>query len=221
MMNTYDAYSNKTLTLQEFQQVVAYLESYFVRRWFAEISTRSLGKLFNTLYSQVIGKEEGDNFVEKLHAVLTEFTGTQRWPDDEEFSQGIINTPIYSNNNQPRVQLVLETIERNSTREHVDTSNLSIEHVMPQNLRTEWKEMIGRENADKIHKQWLHTLGNLTLTAYNREISNKPFQEKLQFIRKSNLTLNQYFHDLNQWNGEKIKKRAEFLADKAVGIWSR
>jgi len=80
--------------------------------------------------------------------------------------------------------------------------------------------MLG-EKYDTIHKEWLHTVGNLTLTAYNSELSDKPFKEKREYLTNSNISLNRYFENVSVWNEEEIKRRADHLADKAVEIWPR
>ncbi len=91
---------------------------------------------------------------------------------------------------------------------------------MPQTLNKEWIKYIG-ENANKIQKELGNTLGNLTLTGYNSELSNKPFNAKLPLLRKSNLSMNQYFRQIETWNEEQIKDRAEYLAKIAIEIWPR
>lgn len=107
------------------------------------------------------------------------------------------------------------------TKEMVDTDNLTIEHIMPQKLTPNWQDMLG-DNHEQIHKTWLHTLGNLTLTAYNSDLSNKQFLDKVSlFNKKTNVSLNKYFYDKNVWNKEEIEKRANYLADLAIEIWSR
>jgi hypothetical protein len=91
---------------------------------------------------------------------------------------------------------------------------------MPQTLRKEWKESLG-ENHATIHKKWLNTLGDLTFTSYNPELSNKPFDYKVNLLRESKLSLNRYFQKLETWNEAAIKKRADDLANIAIKIWSR
>ena len=54
----------------------------------------------------------------------------------------------------------------------------TIEHILPQNenLSDEWKAGLGADwNACA---EWLHTLGNLTLTGYNSEYSDSSFEYK-------------------------------------------
>ena len=77
-------------------------------------------------------------------------------------------------------------------------------------------------NYEDVSDFYLHTLGNLTLTAYNSELSNKTFEAKSQELSRSNLMLNRYFADrnINQWQEHNIKDRAKCLADIALQIWS-
>ena len=89
---------------------------------------------------------------------------------------------------------------------------------MPQKLSPAWQQNLGEER-DIIHKQWLHTLGNLTLTADNSPLSNKAFTEKKAIYQESKLNLNTYFDNIDVWNADTIEKRARELADMAVEIW--
>ncbi len=91
---------------------------------------------------------------------------------------------------------------------------------MPQTLSKEWKEDLGQEFST-LHKKSLHTLGNLTLTGYNPELSNKPFEQKLIYLTQSNISLNQYFQNIKRWTAENIQKRAEYLAEIAIKVWPR
>ncbi len=93
---------------------------------------------------------------------------------------------------------------------------------MPQKLDEEWKKALGQD-YERIHTQYLHTIGNLTLTGYNQEYSNKSFQEKRDMekgFKQSSLRLNQGLRDLESFGEEEIKKRANDLADLALKIWT-
>lgn len=80
--------------------------------------------------------------------------------------------------------------------------------------------MLGSK-AEDVHKRWLHTVGNLTLTAYNAELSNKNFSEKLTNMRHSCLALNRYFQNVETWDEQAIQSRGEYLADIAIKVWPR
>ena len=69
-----------------------------------------------------------------------------------------------------------------------------------------------------------HTLGNLTLTAFNPEMGNKPFRDKRDAekgYRDSPLRLNADLRQTECWDGDSIRARGARLADEAVGIWKR
>ena len=221
LLNIYHEYEEKRLSLKEFEEILRYLESYFVRRLFADISTRTLGIVFNNLYSEV-QKANATDLVDALRTVLIGYEKTKIWPNDDEFRQGIITQSVYSNSSIDRTKLILESIEEFLTKERVAPENLTIEHIMPQNpkLNDAWRSMLGN-NSSNVQKKWLHTLGNLTLTANNSKLSDKPWAEKLKILKDSNLTLNQYFRNIDVWNEQPIKNRAERLADIALKVWPR
>lgn len=100
----------------------------------------------------------------------------------------------------------------------------TIEHILPQNenLSVQWKADLGPE-WERIQKTWLHTLGNLTLTGYNPELSDRPFIEKRDMkggFAESPLRMNQGLAKLDHWTEDTIRERAGRLAARSVGVWS-
>ena len=68
------------------------------------------------------------------------------------------------------------------------------------------------------------TLGNLTLTAFNPEMGNRPFRDKRDAekgYRDSPLRLNADLRQADRWDGDTIRARGARLADDAVEIWKR
>jgi Protein of unknown function (DUF1524) len=193
-----------------------------VRRFFTENSTRVLGKLFDGLYKEVLSKDP-NNIVDSLKLVLKEYTTSKIFPIDDDFKVAITSTKIYKSANIDRVKFILEKLEDyvvSKTKEEVtvNSSGLTIEHIMPQTLSSEWKQGLGDE-YNAIHDQYLHTLANLTLTADNPALSNKMFSEKKKLYEESKLNLNEYFDSLDTWNADTIEKRANELADMAIEVW--
>ncbi|BAY61953.1 hypothetical protein NIES22_20200 [Calothrix brevissima NIES-22] len=219
LLNVYHEYEEERLSLEYFENILLYLESYFVRRLFAGVSTKILGTVFNTLYREVKNANP-DDLVEGLKQVLNGYDKNKVWPDDDAFKKGIFSESVYSNSLSDRAKLLLESLESYLTKEKVNPENLTVEHIMPQTLNKEWKTML-EVNYAAVHKRWLHTLGNLTLTGYNSEMGNKPFSDKLLYFNNSNLSLNHYFRKIDTWNEEAIKKRAENLAEIAIKVWPR
>ena len=105
-----------------------------------------------------------------------------------------------------------------TVRKKIDMENLQIEHIMPQKLNDSWKNNLGSE-WEYVHEKFSHNIGNLTLTAYNSEISNSPFTEKKSWYKKSRLKITQDICEYVKWGNKNIIKRANILADKAIQIW--
>jgi uncharacterized protein with ParB-like and HNH nuclease domain len=223
LLNIYDDYHEKRLSIDDFEKILIYLESYFIRRFFINKSTRPLGKIFDNLYkevSQTMKEKNLKTLADGVYMVLDSYEGEKIWPSDDEFRLGIMTRPIYKRNSNDRVKLFLETLESSQTKEIVNFTNLSIEHIMPQKLNKDWKTILG-DKSTEVHKKWVHTLGNLTLTGYNSELSNSPFDKKCQLFTESNVFLNKYLCQLNTWNEESIKNRANHLADLTIKVWPR
>lgn len=89
---------------------------------------------------------------------------------------------------------------------------------MPQTLTPYWQSYLGVE-WETAYELLLHTLGNLTLTAYNSELSNDTWETKKKLLDESHLELNEYFKDRNSWKREDIEQRSSYLADIALTIW--
>ena len=94
---------------------------------------------------------------------------------------------------------------------------------MPQNknLSTEWQVALGQHWQD-VQKTYLHTIGNLTLTAYNSELSDKYFTDKLDItggFKESALRINSYVIKQTTWNANKIQERANELCELSKQIW--
>ena len=117
----------------------------------------------------------------------------------------------------------MRRLENYGRKERVPVDEYTIEHVLPQNedLSAQWKADLGPE-WERIQKTWLHTLGNLTLTGYNPELSDRPFTEKRDMkggFAESPLRLNQGLGKLEHWTEDTIKERAEKLAARAATVW--
>lgn len=144
----------------------------------------------------------------------------RRFPKDEEFWYEFTVRDVYNLRSR---NYVFGKLENHQRKEKVRVEDYTIEHVMPQNenLSPQWREELGPE-WEKIHVDYLHTIGNLTLTAYNPELSDRPFKEKRDMkggFKDSPIRLNQSLANVELWNKDEINRRAETLADLAVKIW--
>ncbi len=199
----------------EILEIFRMVESYIFRRAICDIPTNSLGKTFASLTDRV----DKARRVESLKAAFQLMSGNMRLPTDKEFESRLISKDVY---NTVRIRKhILYRLENHSRKEKVYDDDYTIEHIMPQNenLSQEWKDMLGRHWKD-IHEEYLHTVGNLTLTRYNSEMSDKPFLEKRKVFADSPIRLNADLAKLEHWGKSEILERSRSLAKKATDVWT-
>ncbi|WQZ45205.1 DUF262 and DUF1524 domain-containing protein [Helicobacter pylori] len=217
LLELYSDYSDGVLSETDFRRSIDLIESYICRRAVCGLGTNSLNKVFPS-FTKHIQKNE---YFESLKAHFVDLTEKQRFPNNDEFKDCFITIDFYR---FKKNKYFFERLEKFDTNEPVNTQECTIEHIMPQKLTEEWERDLG-ENFKEIHDKYLHTIGNLTLTGYNPEYSNKSFQEKQGMekgFKDSPLRLNQGLRGLKSlsFGEEEIKKRANDLADLALKIWT-
>lgn len=212
----FDDYENNNIDEQTLCNILEYLLTYFIRITACEIN-KNLSKFMKSLYDRIYDGNY-ENYYERFVVFLNDLRANDRMPTDEEFKDALIHKPIYK---KPICKYVLSVIE-NSTKEHIDVTNLTIEHILPQKINAAvWKKEVG-DNYDRVYEIYLHTLGNLTITGHNSELGTKPFNEKKKIIRdnsKANI-LNKYVLSAEVWNEESILKRAEELSKTLLDEFS-
>tara|TARA_R110002096_G_scaffold101316_1_gene224001 strand:+ start:7409 stop:9481 length:2073 start_codon:yes stop_codon:yes gene_type:complete len=216
LMEVYKDYQGELLTKADFVQIARMIESYVFRRAVCDIPTNSTGQTFAT-FSRQLNKK---NYLESVKAAFLLLPSYRRFPGDEEFIRLIKLRNLYKFN---RRSYWLRRFENHDRKERVYVQDYTIEHIMPQNenLSPEWQKDLG-ENWQEIQETYLHTLGNLTLTGYNSEYSDRPFRQKRDTpkgFKHSPLKLNEGLGSCEIWNETSIKQRAERLAEAAAGIW--
>ncbi|GAA7308670.1 hypothetical protein ID0576_13070 [Helicobacter pylori] len=217
LLELYSDYSDGVLSKQDFIPIIALIESYLVRRAVCGLGTNSLNKVFPSFTRHI----QKDEYFKSLKVHFGYLTEKQRFPNDDEFKDCFITIDFYKFKKR---EYFFERLENFDRKERVYTHEYTIEHIMPQTLTEEWERDLG-ENFQEIHDKYLHTIGNLTLTGYNHEYSNKSFQEKRDMekgFKNSPLRLNQGLRDrdLKSFGKEEIKKRANELAGWALEIWT-
>jgi len=218
LLRVYEDYAAEKVSAGEFAQILDAIVAYLFRRTICRIPTNSLNNTFAALAGQVHpGKP-----VESLWGRFLTLNSYKRFPDDEEFAKHLREADLYG---LQRAPYFFAKMENDSHKEPISIGDYTIEHVMPQNekLSPAWQDMLGSGWQD-VQSRLLHTLGNLTLTGYNPELSDRPFIEKRDMaggFRDSHLQLNKGLAELDTWNEAEITKRAEKLAKQAVGLWRR
>ena len=218
LLELYDDYAQGRLPSEDFVRAVRLVEAYVFRRAACAIPTNSLNKTFAT-FGRVLQK---DRYIESIQTHFLTLPSYRRFLSNEEFKRELSVRDLY---NFPRRSYWLRRLENHGRKERVPVGDYTIEHILPQNehLSAMWREALGPE-WQRVQEGWLHTLGNLTLTGYNAEYSDRPFKEKRDMqggFKESPLRLNEGLGALDTWNEATIQMRAKRLAEQAVQVWAR
>lgn len=216
VLTLYDYHDRaKTLGADEFVEAVELLESFVFRRSVCDMQTRNLGQIFASLAYRITESQP----LLSLKVALYRQGKKRRFPTNAEFREALETRDVYD---MRTCFYLLDRLE-NFSKERIDTSHFSIEHVMPQNedLRPEWRAMLGSD-WKTVQETWLHRLGNLTLTGYNSTYSDKPYEEKKAIsggFNDSPLRLNKFIREQSAWDATAIEQRGKLLAEKAIDVW--
>ena len=214
LLNIYRRYDHGDLSAPQFITILQILESFLVRRFFVRVPTNQLNRLFIRLAQQLPADLD---LVSATRAALSK--PGLRWPTDTAFRAAILRLPLYTEGRYEQRRLIIESLETSyGHKEAIDLATLTIEHVMPQSLTPEWRVALG-DDAQQVHDSLLHVLGNLTLTGYNPELSNRTFDEKRAALAHSNLEMNKSIAQAAAWTRTQIEDRTELLADRALRLW--
>lgn len=222
LFRVFDDYENNVLSQTELEKVLRFLLNYSIRRLICEIGSNSLRGLYKTLYSRVFARSENkQHYYDSIVSFFQQLTSKDALPDDNSFILALKQNNLYRKNALCKYLLV--SIE-NEGKEQLVTTNLTIEHVLPQtkNLSTTWQQMLG-ENWQADRDRYLHTLGNLTLTGYNSELGDKPFAEKKELLSEVHTKVVKLYETIkccNEWNATTIEARADVLSKKITRLYA-
>lgn len=216
LLELYHDYAGDIFSKEDFVAAVRLIEAYVFRRAICSIPTNSLNKTFAT-FTKILKK---DRYLESIQAHLLLLPSYRRFPNDEEFKRTLQVRDLYNFRSR---SYWLRRFENHERKERVNVDEYTIEHILPQNknLSKAWQDALGTE-WERVQETWLHTLGNLTLTGYNSEYSDRAFVEKRDMkggFKESPLKLNQGLGLCEQWTEETIKARAQRLSETAVAVW--
>lgn len=217
LLKVHNDFKEGIISEDDFIEILKMCISYVFRRSICDIPTNSLNKTFATLRNEI----KPDDYINSIKAFFILRDDYKQFPDDDKFVSAFELRDIY---NMRSRNYILSHLENYNNKASIIIENYTIEHIMPQNtkLNDEWKKELGPDWRE-IQKKYIHTIGNLTLTAYNSEMSDRPFMVKMDMqggFKESALRLNAYLVKLTEWNEEHINERAKLLSDKAKEIWT-
>lgn len=225
LMKVYEDYSNSLIDKSTFISVLSLVQSFTFRRFILGLPTNALNKIFMTLYDKV----EQENYLASIQRSLMQRSGVQRFPRNSETINALKEKDVYNIKPKNRTYL-LERIENFQNTEPViieGNSDITIEHIFPQNPDPKWKIELGADEYNFIKENYLHTIGNLTLSGNNGKLGNKPFTDKQvmnvdgkeQGYKFSRLWLNRDLKEKTKWDKKEIEIRANQIAERFLKIW--
>ncbi len=219
IMHLYDLWDRGACSSTDVVDALRHIESFIVRRMIAGVPTNNLNRIFSGLVPQL------PSDLPVAESIRHALSGERRyWPSDRRLGEAFRSQPFYFQGRQEQKMLVFQRLEESyGHAEPIDWSaaTLSIEHIMPQSLTDEWRAALAANGDDAavVHEELLHTLGNLTITAYNGQLSNNPFERKQEILHGSHLELNRAISPSGQWGRAEILERADELAARAIELW--
>lgn len=228
------------LSDDQLASVVRLLAVFFVRRNLTNTPpTYRLNRLFMEIVDAVRGLSP-ESVLEAVRSLLRAESAS-----DEMFAEQL-RGDVYAEN-RDMARFVLSSLEESKfTRENErdlwqmkgENYVWTIEHVLPQSskLPDQWVADLSdgsvdeeaRERASVIQEELVHMLGNLTITGYNSNLSNRPFVEKRDMVNaageytgfRNKLWLNSDLETSDSWTAHDIRSRTERLVDEALKLFS-
>ena len=153
--------------------------------------------------------------------MITFGKGRYAFPNDKDFQAALVGNKLYETIKGNGCKYLLYSLERSARAKELPAySEATVEHILPQKLNGAWKEYLSQRNDLSAHEIFLHTLGNLTLTAYNSELGNADFDVKKKIYEQSNFSYTRTLTKYDEWTSKQIQSRAKRLAEAATKIWT-
>jgi uncharacterized protein with ParB-like and HNH nuclease domain len=215
LLMVYNAFSSKLIKDSDMVSILKILENFLVRRFLCY--DQNVGNVFLSLCKRANGFQPRFLPIEIIKKILAD----SKYPTDSEFKNKLVDGEIYIHNKLAK--FVLRSLERFLyPKENVVSSSQSdsqIEHIMPQSPSESWWQGELTRYSNEQYQKLVNGIGNLTLTSYNPELGNRDFKYKKEIFQNSNIGLNKYFIQLDEWGPTEIKNRAEVLATTALKLW--
>lgn len=223
-LKVYKDYNDKVIDNKTFLKIIDLIESFVFRRFICDVFSNAMNKIFMALYSKI----DKNNYYNSLEEYLCKLKNVQRFPNDEELISKLQEKDIYNAMNTKRKIYLFNKLEMGLGKTIVDFSktDFEIEHIFPQNPVKEWKDNLTDEEYKIMHTK-MHTISNLTISANNKELSNKTFLEKKnmnidnreQGYKYSHLWLNEYLKTIDEWNVKYLFERFDILFKRFIDVW--
>lgn len=216
-----ETFEYKNISINELEEILKTIITYLVRRKICEYKSNQLKSIFCSIPVKIQNekeKEKGTDYKQKLIHILIRDINNSSFPKNKEFKEKFVKYNLYKSREFCRY--ILFEIEKFKNNKELleDTEEIQIEHIMPQKLNSSWEIALGKD-YEKIHKEYINTIGNLTLTGYNAKLSNNSFDNKVFEYKDSNFSITRDICRFNNWDRESIEARAKDFYKIAEKIW--
>jgi len=222
LMKVYEDFSNNIIDKKIFISILELVQSFAWRRFILGFGTEGRNKIFMSLYDKV----EKSNYLYSVQKAMLKLPGNSRFPRNTEVINALKEKDIYNIKSKNRIYFLerLENFENNEPVIIEGNSDITIEHIFPQNPEPKWKIELGNDEYKFIKDNYLNTIGNITLSGNNGKLGNKIFKEKRDLenagYKDSRLWLNKYLSTIEKWDKTEIEKRFDLLAERFLKIWN-
>ena len=234
--------ATNNLSYDEIDNVIDVVENYLARRIICNMPGNALTQVFCALHKDVLksideyqsaGIPSTCSYSDILAYHIMRRDGNYQLPRDVQFITAIQTRDAY-HMLKPYQIFLFERLENSVHGEYNDVAadmkkkDATIEHIMPQTLNGEWKNMLG-DNYEEIQEKYLHTFANLTLTGINSELSNKAFEikrdgknngnEVCPGYKDSKYRLTKWVRTCEKWSEEELQKRSEKIVNTFLRLY--
>jgi uncharacterized protein with ParB-like and HNH nuclease domain/alkylated DNA nucleotide flippase Atl1 len=208
------------ISSEDAASALAIIESYMVRRVIMLVPVSNLSKI-----AAYVASSLHSDAAKEVHKLLS--TGRRSYQKDSTILASAPTQMAYSGGRAKQMKQILSwLLQFEQGKDSIDFSSMTIEHVLPQTLTGEARAQFAStlqegEDPAELHEQLVHTLGNLTLTNYNSELSNNAFSVKRsERLLKTGVLANQQIASSDIWGPEQIRQRSLKLAQDICRLWA-
>jgi hypothetical protein len=210
-------YRRGSLSAEQVTRLFLAVESMFVRRLFTNAPVRDDNHLLLELYNAAPATD--DRAAAFIATMVRPEVG---WPDDADFTEGIVRLPLYFASHPDQRKAVAEALEDSyEHRAPVRYDQLDLQLITPLLPRSDWLAEVG-VNEDQYWKS-IATLGNFTWVPRGRAPDLGVAERKKELLRMTRygLELVKDFGQVERWTADAIEQRSRRLAARAVAVWPR
>lgn len=202
---------------QRLNEVLKKIVAYDACRLLGDLPIKEITRFIPTVPKKLEkeNKEYYSDYANAFESLVTSTLDGYKQPKVNFLKRRVIDNDIYKKKDQiKRFLVLLENIGKKELLSfEQDLKACQIEHIMPQTL-----PLNGWDNISETdHEKYLHTLGNLSITFNNQNLSNKPFSEKKKILaEQSRINLNQRLLKYEKFDAASIEARSLELLDLFV-----